>query len=191
MEVNWPLLGNTPKCLKKREVAGMGRCRGPPSSTRVALELPLLSLVSTGAAGLKRALSLPPRLPDTWSSRQTQGEGASDSVPDLPGSPHLWLMDDPPLLPTLPLPSECCCLQGHCLLAVGTEKAGRSGWRAFPPSFHPAALPVTLRSPDSPTGPGWPGVPRCSEPSLPPLLKGIKARQPEARRGAGCLSPEM
>ena len=75
-----------------------------------------------GLSWLKQPLCPPPRLPDIQSSRQTFDGRASASLPDLPGSPRLQLMDGPPLPPPH---SKCCCLQGHRLPGVGAG-AGRA-----------------------------------------------------------------
>lgn len=119
----------------------------------MALELPWLPPVPMGAAVLKQFLILPrPKLPVAWSTRQTLGKMASDSIPDLPGSPRLRLMDDPVL--SLPPFSKCGYQQGLPPACLEWEpvKARRSGrlvglLLVFSPSFHPAALPVTPRSP--------------------------------------------
>lgn len=184
------LWDNTLKCLGKGKQQGR---IGPPSSSRVALELPWLSPVPMGAAGLKQPLSLPPRLPDTWSTRQTLGDGASDSIPDLPGSPRLRLMDDPPL--SLPPPSKGCCLQGHPPACSGSlqRQGGAAGWLvgpllAFPPSFLSAALPGTPRSPPQPPL-GLAGLGCLCAQILPFSHCKLSACQPWARHCARSLSP--
>lgn len=91
VEGNEPPLGPQTEAMGRQ---GLERCLGPPSSTKVALGLPWPSSVPVVTAGLQRPLGLPPppppppasRRPERW---QTVGQGASDSLPDLPGSPRL------------------------------------------------------------------------------------------------------
>lgn len=126
------------------------------------------SFLSQGVPGVALAVRSPHRswaeaarppahqAPRRQSTRQTLDGGASDSLPDLSGSPCLWLMDDPLL--SLPPPSGRCCLQGHRPPRVGAcagrEKPGRlaRSLLAWPPSFHscPACNPKVL-----PSSLGW------------------------------------
>lgn len=140
---------------------GTGRGRALSSFLSQGVPGVALAVCVPIGAGLKQPVRLPTRLPDVQSIRQTCGGGASDSLPDLSGSPRLWLMDDPLL--SLPPPSGRCCLQGHRPPRVGAcagrEKPGRLArpLLAWPPSFHscPACNPKVL--PNNLAGSGWPG----------------------------------
>lgn len=131
-----PPLGSLAEVPEGRGGGGHGALPGPPplqpGVPGVAWAVPS----PHGGAGLKAPL------PASQTPRQTLGRGASDSMPDLPGSPRLWLMDDPPLSP--PPPSKCCCLQGRRRPGEEPEKAWRTGWRGLrwpplPPSSQPPA----------------------------------------------------
>jgi hypothetical protein len=84
----------------------------------------------------------------TWNVRQTLGKGASDNLPDLPGSPRRWLMDDPPFSPP-PSPNAAISKANS---RVEVHRQGRAwlGWagRASvgllppPPPSYPACNPM-------------------------------------------------
>ena len=75
-----------------------------------------------GLPWLKQPLCPPPRLPDIQSSRQTFDGRAPASLPDLPGSPRLRLMDGPPLPP----PPNAALSKATACLGWELVRAGRS-----------------------------------------------------------------
>lgn len=71
---------------------GLEHCLGPPSSTRPGVALAVLSPRGGDwaiAAPQPASPPTPPPAPRRPERRQTVGKGASDSLPDLPGSPRL------------------------------------------------------------------------------------------------------
>lgn len=130
-----------PRCLREGEARAWSTAWVPllqPGVPGVAWAVPS----PHGGAGLKA----PP--PASQTPRRTEHQADTwprglRQVPDLPGSPRPWLMDDPALSP--PPPSECCCLQGHPASLGRSQRrpgGGAGGASAGLPSLLPPSHPI-------------------------------------------------